>query len=142
MAAVRQSLDIVADKRVPWGGIRGDGDIVAMRVDWSAGTFKMEIRAEPGDSGTPLVALENAAAGAQGISATYDANYAHPATGAIVGATTIRPQINETTLEALSLASDPARAAPAHYDIHATVTGMGKFVLAYGTFSIKPGVTI
>lgn len=142
MAAVRTPVDIVADKRVPWGGIRGDGDIVVLGVDWSAGTFKMEVRAEPGDSGTPLVTLANAAAGAQGISASYDAGYMHPTTKAAVGATIIRPQINETTIEALALAADPARAVAAHYDIHATISGMGKFVLAYGAFSIKPGVTI
>lgn len=141
MAAVRQPLDILADKRVQWGGIKGDADIVVLGVDWSTGTFKMDLRPEPGDSGTPLVTLANAAAGAQGISATYDAGYLHPVTSAVVGATVIRPQINETTLEALALAADPARAVPAHYDVHATVT-MGKFVLVYGTFSIKPGVTI
>lgn len=142
MAVVRKSIAISADKRVPWGGANGEADIPVIGVDWSGATFKMELRNEPGDTGTAIVSLTNASAGAEGISATYDASYAHPETGEEVGATIIRPQINETTLEALDLAAKPANGLPLHYDLHVDASGLGKFVLVAGTFTIKPGVTI
>lgn len=142
MPAVRTPINIAADKRVPWGGVSGEADMVVLGADWSAGTFAMQLRNEPGDTGTALVSLTNASPGAQGTSASYDAGYLHPETGVVVGATIIRPQINETTIEALALDSDPAKPLVLHYDIHATISGIGKFVLMAGTFTIKPGVTI
>lgn len=142
MALSRKSFPITADKRVPWGGINGEADIPVLGVDWSAGTFVMQIRNEPGDTGDPLVSLENASAGAEGISASYVEEYAVPDSDQVVPATIIRPQVNETTLEALSLGADTSKPVVLHYDIHATVSGLGKFVLMAGTFTISPGVTL
>ena len=134
-------LDIAAFKRVPWGGASGAADIDVAGVDWSAAAFKLDIRVSPGDTTTPLVSLTNAAAGSQGISATYDAGYVMP-DSELVGATIIRPQIDEATLEALALgarASDPVALS---YDLHITPAGGVKTVLCFGAFTIMPGVTI
>lgn len=135
-------LDIVIrSKRVQWGGASGEADIVWLGQDLSAATWAMDVRALPGDTATALVALATAAAGAQGISATYDAGYLHPATGATVGATTIRPQINETTMEGLATATPGDGPFDAHYDIHMTLSGV-KRLFAFGRFVYHPGVTL
>lgn len=135
-------LDIVIrSKRVQWGGASGEADIVWMRQDLSAATFKMEMRLDPGDTGTALATLNSAAAGSEGVSATYSAGYVHPDTGAVVGATTIRPQINETTMEALATATPTKNAVEAHYDIHMTLSGV-KRLFAFGRFTYHPGVTL
>jgi hypothetical protein len=134
-------LDItVPSKRVQWGGASGEGDIVWMREDVSGATFKMEVRNEPGDTGSALLTLNSAAAGSEGISATYDAGYVHPETGEVVGATTIRLQINQATMEALATAADPSDAVEACYDIQKTVSGVTSLWL-YGSFTYAPGVT-
>lgn len=135
--------DIVAWRRVPFGGAGGDRDIVLLGLDWSAATYAMQIRAAPGDTGTPLVSLVNAAAGSQGISATYDAAYIHPVTGATVGATTIRPQIDKATMAALPVnADDPAQPIDLWHDIHVIVGALPEFVFRSGKFTVEPGVTI
>lgn len=141
MTATRRDFPIYLDKHAPWGGAKADADIVILGVDWSAGTFAMQFRNEPGDDGDPLIALGNASAGSQGISTTYEPEVAHPLTGELTSATIIRPQIDETTLEDLDLAADPARPAKLHYDILATVSDFGKFVLLAGPAFIIPGVT-
>lgn len=135
-------FDITAFKRVPFGGASGNADIVILGLDWSGATFKMEIRTNPGDTGTALVSLTNASAGAQGISATYNATYAHPVTGAEVPATIIRPLINETTIEGLALGARPSDPVDLFYDLHVTPSGSTKRVIMRGKFVIDPGVTI
>lgn len=142
MATNRLSFPITAYKRVPWGGVNGEGDIPVIGVDWSDGTFAMQVRNWPGDTGDPIISLGNASAGAEGISASYVTDYVHPDTGEELAATIIRAQINETTLEALSLGADASKPVVLHYDIHATITGLGKFMLMAGTFTINPGVTL
>lgn len=135
-------LPITAYKRVPWGGASGDGDLWIQSVDWSAGTPKMELREEPGGTGTALVTLNAAAAGSQGISLSYDATYVSPTTGAVVGGTRLRCQIDEATIEALLTPADPAEDLVLYYDIHITPPTLPKMVAASGTFTIKPGVTV
>ncbi|MBK61645.1 MAG: hypothetical protein CL575_01635 [Altererythrobacter sp.] len=142
MAFVSQPRNFTVDKRVPWGGANGEADIVVLGLDWSAGTYLMEVRPEPGNTSAALLSIANASAGAQGVSVSYEAGYLHPKTGAVVGATIIRPQINETSLESLSYGADPADPVTLFYDIHATVSGRGKFVLMAGKFIIQPGVTL
>lgn len=127
-------------KHVVFGGASGNGDIVLTGLDWSAATFRMSFSASQG--GTPIAGMQlsNAAAGSQGVSASYDANFVHPETGAVVGATSIRPQIDETSLEALSWGSDPAADLVLHYDLLVTPPGGVQQVFCYGTFTIQPGV--
>ncbi|MGD9470606.1 MAG: hypothetical protein AB7G24_00745 [Novosphingobium sp.] len=134
-------INLVAFKRVPFGGASGTEDFIEAG-DLSAATFRMEIRTAPGDTGDALVRLTNAAAGSRGISAAYDSAYPHPTSGAPIAATVIRPQIDEATLEALAAASPASDDLVLHYDLHITPSGGLKYVCAYGTFTIKPGVTI
>lgn len=135
--------DIVAWRRVPFGGAGGDADIVLLGLDWSAATFAMQIRAAPGDTGPALVSLANATAGSQGISAAYDADYVHPTTGAAVGATIIRPQIDKATMEGLPVnADDPAQPVVLYHDIHVTLGALPEFIFRSGKFTVQPGVTI
>jgi hypothetical protein len=143
-------VDLTAWRRVPFGGAAGDQDIVVLGLDWSAAGFAMQVRAAPGDTGTPLADLVTAAAGVQGLSATYDAGYLYPANGpnvalrgTEVGATIIRPQIDQATLEAIPLAADdPAAALPLWYDLHVTPPTMPKQQFLYGIYTLNPGVTI
>ena len=135
------NVPISAFKRVPFGGATGNGDIAVIGVNWSAATFRMEVRNLPGDSGTALVTLTNASAGSQGISATYDAKYPLPDGRGTAPTTIIRIQIDEATLEALALATPANEPLALHYDLHATPSGEPKRVVCFGTFTIKPGVT-
>ena len=128
---------LVAFKRVPF-----DGTIARLGEDLSGATPRMEIRPEPGGSGTALVALDASTAGSQGIAITYDADYPDPDGLMADGASMVRIIINETTLEALSLGSPASSDVVLHYDIHLTPSGGTKFVLCSGTFTIKPGVTL
>lgn len=131
-------IDIaVISKRVPW-----IDDLAVEVVDYSSATFKMEIRQKPGDSGSPLVTLGNAAAGSEGISCTYDTAYVDPETGETFPASVIVFQVNETTMESLALGNPTDGAVDCAYDLHVTPSGGAKFVLCYGAFTYSPGVTL
>lgn len=134
-------LNIAAFKHVPFGGATGDGDIPVAGVDWHSAAFRMELRTERGQTASSLVALVTASAGSQGISATYDAGYTLP-DGSVTPSTIIRIQIDEATLEALSLAAPTDGPLVLFYDLHVTPSGLPKFVLCFGTFTIYPGATV
>jgi hypothetical protein len=124
-------------KRVPFGGASGDGDFVYLGIDLSAAAFVMTFAPQVGSSA--VITLTNQTAGTQGVSATYDANYVHPVSGAVVGATIVRPQINETTLEALTWGASDEPLILA-YDMLVTPSGGVQYVWFKGTFTIYPGV--
>jgi hypothetical protein len=128
---------VVRSKRVPW-----IDDLPVEGPDYSGATFKMELRQNPGDTGSALVSLTNAAAGSQGISATYDPDYADPETGEAFAATVLLFQIDETTMEGLASATPADADIVLHYDVHVTPVAGTKFLLCYGTFTYGPGVTI
>lgn len=129
-------LNIVAvSKRVPWVE-----DLAVEGPDYSAGTFKLELRQDPGDTGTALVTLNNAAAGVEGISATYNTAYADPETAQTFAATVFVFRINEATMEGLAIATPTRNPVILHYDLHITPVGGTKFVLCYGSFTYQPGV--
>ena len=131
-------IDItVISKRVPW-----IDDLAVEGADYSSATFKMEIRQKPGDSGSPIVTLGNAAAGSEGISCTYNTAYVDPETGETYPASVILFQINEATMEGLGLGNPTASAVECSYDLHVTPSGGSKFVLCYGAFNYSPGVTL
>lgn len=136
------NLNIAAFKRVPFGGSNGEGDLPILGVNWSGATFKMDLRASAGDTGTALVALTNASAGSQGISAVYDADYLAPDTDEPVGTTIVRIQIDEATMEGIALAARPSEPLALYYDLHVTPSGEAKRVLMFGKFTIYPGATI
>lgn len=130
-----------AFKRVPWGGDTGEADFVEAGVDLSGADFRMEIREQLGASATAAIVLTKQAAGTQGISAQYVANYAHPTEGDLGPATIIRPYITEANMEGLALASPESADKVWYYDLHVTPVGGLKYVYAYGTFTVKPGAT-
>lgn len=106
----------------PWGGATGFADIHIQPYDWHAATFVMAFSLSKG--GAAAITLTNAAAGSQGVSATYDSSLADPNTGVVVGGTIIRPQIDEATLEALSWgANDPTEPLPLFMDLLVTPSG-------------------
>ena len=130
-------------RHAAWGGVTGDGDWVLLGSDVSGAAFAMQVRPAWGDTATPLVSLANAAAGSQGISASYTASYIDPETGATVPATIIRPQIDKTTLEAISWGqNDPTRPLQLVYDLHMTLPGGPVQELLFGSFTLNPGATI
>ena len=125
-------------KHTQWGGADGSADMIMLGVDWSAAAFKMGLAGQVGS--TPLITLINATAGTQGISATYDAAYVDPVTGETVGATIVRPQIDEATFEALDWGDDTTASLVLAHDFLVTPTGQQQFVWFDGLFTILPGV--
>lgn len=128
----------IRTRHAMWGGDTSEGDIVIMGVDWSAAAFVMAFATGPGVAAA--FTLNNASAGSQGISKTYDAGYVDPETGAVVGATIIRPQIDEATLEAITPwtpAGDPKNYS---YDLLVTPSGAGQRIVCFGVATIYPGV--
>ena len=136
MASIPQ-INILAPKRVPF-----DDTIPMMAVDYSGATPLMEIRAEPGDTGSALVSLGLSTSGSEGITVTYDSGYPDPDGLLPDGATVVRIIINETTLESLAYGADPAEDVELFYDIHLAPSGGKKFVFCGGSFTVTPGVTL
>lgn len=130
-------LNIVAFKRVPFVD-----DVVILGPDYTGAAFAMHIRSRNGDTGTPLISLSNASAGTQGISVTYDASYIYNEAGDEAPASLILIQIDEATLEALSLNNPTEKPVDLVYDLHVTPSGGVKRVELYGQFTIYPGATI
>jgi hypothetical protein len=128
-------------KRVPWGGTTTEADYVELGENWSGAAFTMQFAAAPGGAVISAMTLNAASAGSQGINATYDPDYVDPETGAVVGATTIRPLIPETTLEGLSWGSTPTdQPLVLHYDLLVTPSGGQQLIYSYGTFTLYPGI--
>ena len=125
-------------KHTPWGGATGTADMIVLGLDWSGAAFKMSFAPLVGSAA--VITLTNAAAGTQGISATYDAGYVDDVTGLVVGATIIRPQIDEATFEALTWGSDTTAPLVLYHDFIVTPTGEPQFVWFDGVTTILPGV--
>lgn len=138
------TINLEADKRVPFIDVDG-ATIVFVGEDFSGGTYAMHIRNNPGDTGTPIISLAGATAGTQGISVTYDEEYVYvDETGAeqTGPASLVLIQIDEATLEVLSLGTPIDKPVTLFYDLHITPSGAPKRVVAEGHFVINPGVTI
>lgn len=130
-------LDIPAFKRVPF-----DDNVAIIGENLVGATFLMHIRANRGDTGTPLISLTNASPPSQGVSATYDAAYQWQEDGEILTApaSLVRIMIAEATLEGMSLGTPYDEPVEFYYDLHATTDT--KRVQFEGKFPLKPGVTI
>lgn len=137
-------IDLTAYKRVPF--IDEDGaTIVFVGENFAGGAYAMHIRNNPGDNGTPILSLAGAAAGTEGISVTYDTEYVYvDENGAEQEgpASLVLIQIDEATLEGLSLGTPSDKPVSLYYDLHITPSGASKRVVAEGKFIINPGVTI
>lgn len=137
-------IDLTAYKRVPF--LDEDGATIAfVGEDFSGGTFLMHVRNSPGDTGDPILSLAGATAGTQGISVIYDPDYIYVDERGVEQtgpASLVLIQIDEATIEALSLGTPTDEPVILHYDLHVTPSGAPKRVVAEGKFIIKPGVTI
>lgn len=134
---------LTAFKRVPFLDL--DGVTFAfVGENWTGAAFAMHIRNNPGDTGSALISLSGASAGSQGVSVTYDADYLYVDKGVEITApaSLVLVQIDEATLEALSLGTPSDDPVELHYDLHVTPSGGTKRVAAYGAFNLMPGVTI
>lgn len=138
------TIDLTAYKRVPF--IDEDGaTIVFVGENFAGGAYAMHLRGNPGDTGAPILSLAGAAAGTQGISVTYDAEYIYEDEKGVEQegpASLVLIQINETTLEGLSLGTPTDKPVALYYDLHVTPSGAPKRVVSQGKFIINPGVTI
>lgn len=139
------TINLEADKRVPF--VDDDGATwVFVGEDWHDAAFSMEIRHLPGDTGVSLVSLSNASSGSEGISCTFDDGYPYTDPWAkedvTAEASLVLAQIDESTLEALSLGTPYDKPIVLYYDLHVTPDGGVKRVAAQGRFTINPGVTI
>lgn len=130
-------LPITAFRYAYWGGPDGSADLIQLVDDWSGATFEWIIADKPG--GAVKITLNNAAEGSQGVSATYDSDYPHPSTGAEVGGTTIRPQINKGTLQALDDPDPVSSDIEYYHTLYVTPVGGLKTVHCFGDFTIKQG---
>lgn len=123
-------------KHVPWVGGASVGYIVKLGADWSGAAFAMSFALT--SNGSPVITLAAAAAGVQGVSAVYDANYIHPESGEVVGATLLTPHITEATLEGLTY--DGTNPLTLYYDLLVTPSGEPQRVELYGTLTVHQGV--
>lgn len=130
-------LNISAFKRTPFVD-----DIAILGPDYTGAAFLMHIRNKNGDTGSPLISLAGATAGSQGISVAYDADYIFNSSGDTSPASIITIQIDEATIEAISLNNPTEKPLDLVYDLHVTPTGEPKRVELFGQFIIRPGSTI
>lgn len=137
-------IPLTAYKRVPF--LDEDGaTLVFVGEDFAGGVYAMHVRNNPGDTGTAILTLAGATAGTQGISVTYDPDYVYADERGVEQtgpASLVLIQIDEATLEALSLGTPTDKPVTLHYDLHITPSGGTKRVVAQGKFIIAPGVTI
>lgn len=118
-------FDVTAESRhVPflWTAIFED-------QEWDTPFFTMQVRNEPGDSGDPLISLENASLGSEGIAPSVAA-----------GTTTLVIQIDKATLAELEW-SDLSRPLRLVYDLKVTPATGPEELLHVGAFTIAAGVT-
>lgn len=131
---------VIRSRHVPWGGASGVEDWVIYGVDLTGTTLVLTVRDKPGDGGAALISISNAAAGSEGLSISWDPDAVSP-DGIVMGASRIRPQIDESTLEGLSWGttptSDPLVKA---YDLLGTPPDLPQRVFFYGSFTVNPGV--
>lgn len=123
-------------KHTPWIAGESFGPIIKVGKDWSAAGFVMAFAVT--EAGSPVITLTSASAGSQGVSAVYDADYVHPATGEVVGATIISPHIDETTFEALTFTGTEPLVL--HYDFLVTPAGESQRPELFGTLTVHQGI--
>jgi predicted nicotinamide N-methyase len=125
-------------RHVQWGGAVGDADIILFGPDYSGATFVLTLASAPGAAA--VATLNNAAAGTQGVSATFEDPFTHPTTGEVGSATIIRPQLDEATMEALTWGADPAAPLELYYDLLMTPAGAPQRAICFGSFTLYPGI--
>lgn len=99
-------------------------------VDYSAATFRLEVRRYRDAPGAPLVALGNAAPQAEGVSCTVSTFYDRTVS-------TVAVRVNETTVEAQRMTSPRGGDLVLAYALDVTGGGHGKARRAQGAFIIE-----
>lgn len=84
--------------------------------------------------------LGNAAAGAQGISATLDPVYVNRLTGEVGPATIVTLQINAGSFQALAWGGDTAKPLLLDHDLVVTPPSAPPRALRFGVFSLLYGI--
>ncbi len=128
------TLNLTAYRNVPFlEAIRFVG------LDFTGGTFALQVRLLPGTAGSALIGLTNQTAGTQGLSVAVTVESS-------VNVSTLTIQIDESTIDSLLPASTNGQKAGTdvllHYDLIITGGGLGKTRWLEGTFTIAEGVTV
>jgi hypothetical protein len=125
-------------------------------LDFTGATFLSNVRLEPDAPGAPLVLLNNAAAGAEGlrlvgvwtqtIQQHIDAGRIHSVPPHYkltdtVPLSTVEMRVNETTMEGLPYPGERGDDATLAWDIHITPTGGVKDKYLGGNFVVRAGAT-
>jgi len=118
-----------------WGGPSGRVLIDVLGADLSGAAFAWAF--STGEGVEPVFTLTNAAAGSQGISASYDATMVHPVSAMVLGGTRIIPQIDEATLEGLTFGG--AASIDLVHTFYETPVGGSKRVRCSGILTVKRG---
>lgn len=118
-----------------FGGPSGRVFINVLGQDLSGAAFAWAF--SPSEGAAAIITLTNAAASAEGVSATYDASMIHPVSGLVVGGTRIVPRINEATLEGLDFGGAAERNLI--HNLYETPVGGTKRVRCFGVLTIKKG---
>lgn len=121
---------------------RNVGYLEAIRfsgLDFTGGTFALQVRLLPGTAGSALIGLTNQTAGTQGLSVAVTTE-----SGVTISTLTI--QIDEATIDSLLPASTNGQKAGTdvvlYYDLIITATGLAKSRWLEGSFTIAEGVTV
>ncbi len=129
----------IPTRHAPFGGATGDWNVEVLSVDWSGAAFVLAVSKAEGAAAE--FTLTNQPAGTQGVSAAYDPNMVDPISGGVLGGTTISPQVNETSLEAITWGSIPAgEPLSLFWELLVTPIGGPQRQLCCGNFKLYPGV--
>jgi len=128
------TLNLTAQRNVPFlEAIRFVG------LDFTGGTFALQVRLLPGTAGSALIGLTNQTAGTQGLSVAVTVESS-------INVSTLTIQIDEATIDALLPASTNGQKAGTdvvlYYDLVITGGGIGKTRWLEGSFTIAEGVTV
>lgn len=145
-------LDLSGDRWVPF--IR---TLPVVNEDLTNAAFAMQVRVTPDAIGTPLVSLTTvtsaSAEGVRLVSAVSSTVAEHIAAdrlesvpsgyeeSTVVLVSTLGIRINETTMETLPFPVERGDDVALAWDIHITPNGGNKDRYAWGTFTVRAGVT-
>lgn len=124
----------------PWTtGSLIDNDWWYGGVDLSNATDVRMTLCEAAGAAPVITLTEQADGSTQGLWVTYHADWISP-DGIAMGASRIRPRIDEGTFEALDFGAAPLKPLVLTYDLLVTPSGEHQQPFCRGTFVIHPGV--
>ena len=126
------TVDLIADRWTPFS----DGFQFPPGIDLTGDTCRAQVRVYRDAPGPPLIDLQNAPAGTQGLAIEIATD---PAT--MVATSTIRMMIAEATLRAIAKSSPAGGDIVLAWDLHVTLSSVGKRRWIAGSFTIRAGAT-